>query len=211
MSFRSMVPACVSGLVVAGLICLAQGTPERTAYQSVALADTEPSPRVTSSVYSVQPSPHAQSEFLGLLIQAIPGDVIELAAGKFNFDMDLEVSTNNITIRGQGPDKTILSFKNQHMGSKGIEATGDNFVIENLAVEDTRGNAIKVVGGEERHLPQRADRMDRRAEDLQRRVRRLSGPMRERADRRLHRPRRRRRGRLCRPVAADCRQELPRV
>ena len=32
------------------------------------------------------------------------------------------------------------------MGSKGIEATGDNFVIENLSVEDTRGNAIKVVG-----------------------------------------------------------------
>lgn len=146
MSFRSMVPACVSALVLAGLICLAQGTPDRSAYESVALADAESSPRVTPSVYTVEPSPHAQREFLGLLIQAIPGDVIELAAGKFNFDMDLEVSTNNITIRGQGPDKTILSFKNQHMGSKGIEATGDNFVIENLAVEDTRGNAIKVVG-----------------------------------------------------------------
>ena len=101
---------------------------------------------MTPSVYTVQPGPHAQREFLGLLIQAIPGDVIELAAGKFDFDMDLELSTANITIRGQGMDKTILSFKNQHMGSKGIEATGDNFVIQDLAVEDTRGNAIKVVG-----------------------------------------------------------------
>ena len=87
-----------------------------------------------------------QSEFLSSLIQSSPGDVIQLAAGTFNFDMDLEVTTNNITIRGTGIDKTILSFKNQQMGSKGIEATGDNFVIENLAVEDTRGNAIKVVG-----------------------------------------------------------------
>ena len=98
------------------------------------------------STYTVQPSPHAQREFLGYLIQAIPGDVIELAAGKFDFDMDLELSTANITIRGKGMDKTILSFKNQHMGAKGIEATGDNFVIQDLAVEDTRGNAIKVVG-----------------------------------------------------------------
>jgi parallel beta-helix repeat protein len=116
------------------------------AAQRAAKPTGAPAPRVTPSVYTVQPSPHAQRDFLALLIQAIPGDVIELAAGKFNFDMDLEVTTNNITIRGQGPDKTILSFKNQHMGSKGIEATGDNFVIESLAVEDTRGNAIKVVG-----------------------------------------------------------------
>jgi parallel beta-helix repeat protein len=146
MSYRSMVPACVSGLVLAGLFLLVQGTPDRAATQLVARADAASAARVTPSVYTVKPGPEAQREFLGLLIQAVPGDVIELAAGKFNFDMDLEVSTANITIRGQGPNKTILSFKNQHMGSKGIEASGDNFVIENLAVEDTRGNAIKVVG-----------------------------------------------------------------
>ena len=110
------------------------------------MAQQTAAPRVTPSIYTVQPGPHAQREFLGYLIQAIPGDVIELAAGKFDFDMDLELSTANITIRGKGMDKTILSFKNQHMGAKGIEATGDNFVIRDLAVEDTRGNAIKVVG-----------------------------------------------------------------
>lgn len=146
MSMRSMVPACVSGLVLAGLFFLVQAMPNRAGSESLALADAGPARGIKSSVYLVQPGPAAQREFLGMLIQAVPGDVIEFAAGKFNFDMDLEVSTNNITIRGQGPDKTILSFKNQHMGSKGIEATGDNFVIENLAVEDTRGNAIKVVG-----------------------------------------------------------------
>ncbi len=144
MSIRSMVPACVSGLVLAGLFLLVQATPDRAA--TPARQFDLHRARVTPSVYTVQPGPEAQREFLGLLIQAIPGDVIELAAGKFNFDMDLEVSTNNITIRGKGPSKTILSFKNQHMGSKGIEASGDNFVIEDLAVEDTRGNAIKVVG-----------------------------------------------------------------
>ncbi len=142
MSARSMVPACVAALVLVGLVCLVQGMPEHGGAPAAAASGV----RLTPSVYTVQPGPNAQREFLGYLIQAIPGDVIKLAAGTFNFDEDLEVSTNNITIRGKGMDTTILSFKHQHMGSKGIEATGDNFVIEDLAVEDTRGNAIKVVG-----------------------------------------------------------------
>jgi len=135
---RPTIPVFICGLVLAGLICLAQATPDRATEGTAALSK--------STIYSVKPGRDAQSQLLSILIQAIPGDVIEFSAGTFQFDLDLEVTTNNITIRGQGPDKTILSFKNQNMGSKGIEATGDNFLIENLAVEDTRGNAIKVVG-----------------------------------------------------------------
>ncbi|MEM7232652.1 MAG: SO2930 family diheme c-type cytochrome, partial [Planctomycetota bacterium] len=45
-----------------------------------------------------------------------------------------------------GIDKTILSFENQRIGSKGIEATGDGLVLEDFAVENTKGNAIKVLG-----------------------------------------------------------------
>ncbi len=97
-------------------------------------------------VHTIKPGPGAQRELLEILIQAVPGDVVEFSAGTFAFDVDFELTTNNVTLRGQGPDKTILSFKNQHMGAKGIEATGDNFVVADLAVEDSRGNAIKVVG-----------------------------------------------------------------
>jgi parallel beta-helix repeat protein len=134
-----MVSVCVTALVLVALVCLLEITPERA-------AASKSSVPAASTVYTIKPGPNAQREFLATLIQSSPGDVIELAPGTFNFDIDLEVTTNNITIRGAGLDKTILSFKNQQMGSKGIEATGDNFVIENLSVEDTRGNAIKVVG-----------------------------------------------------------------
>ena len=47
---------------------------------------------------------------------------------------------------GRGPDKTILTFKGQTAGGQGIEATGNNFTLEGLAVEDTAGNAVKVLG-----------------------------------------------------------------
>jgi parallel beta-helix repeat protein len=140
---RSLLPAIVAALVIVGLFCLAEMTPDSAAPRTMA---TKTSPTVESTTYHLIPSVEAQNELQAILIQAIPGDVIDLAAGTYHFDMDLDISTNNITIRGAGHDKTILSFKNQQMGSKGIEATGDNFVIENLAVEDTKGNAIKVVG-----------------------------------------------------------------
>jgi parallel beta-helix repeat protein len=148
MAARPMVSVCVTALVLVALVCLLEVTPNRAdlAPQSDHSAAAHTPGAATPAVYTIKPGPNAQREFLANLIQSSPGDVIELAAGTFNFDIDLEVTTANITIRGAGLDKTILSFKNQQMGSKGIEATGDNFVIEDLSVEDTRGNAIKVVG-----------------------------------------------------------------
>ena len=43
-------------------------------------------------------------------------------------------------------DKTIWNFENQETGSggEGLLVTKGGFTIENLAVEDTRGDAIKV-------------------------------------------------------------------
>lgn len=97
-------------------------------------------------VHSVKPHSQAEAEIQGLLISAVPGDVIQLEEGTYEFLQEVISTQDNITIRGRGIDKTILSFKKQNAGSKGIEATGDAFVIEHLAIEDTIGNAIKVLG-----------------------------------------------------------------
>ncbi|MGI9429528.1 MAG: parallel beta-helix domain-containing protein [Bythopirellula sp.] len=80
------------------------------------------------------------------LIQAVPGDEIVLGEGTFELTRQLDVVANNITIRGQGSQRTILSFKAQRSGGQGLEATGDNLVLEGFAIEDTAGNAVKVLG-----------------------------------------------------------------
>ena len=41
---------------------------------------------------------------------------------------------------------TVLRFGNQTTGSQSILATGNNFVVEDLAVEDSPGDAIKIEG-----------------------------------------------------------------
>jgi len=80
------------------------------------------------------------------LINAKRGDVIEIPEGNFEITRTLSlVGIPNITIKGAGQNKSILSFKNQTEGAEGlkISETG-KITIENLAIHDTKGDAIKI-------------------------------------------------------------------
>lgn len=81
------------------------------------------------------------------LILAEDGATIELAAGRFTLTKSLSLEgKKNITLRGQGMDKTILSFKNQTQGAEGIKVTNcENIVIEDLTAEDSKGDLIKTM------------------------------------------------------------------
>jgi parallel beta-helix repeat protein len=78
------------------------------------------------------------------LIKAKPGSVIEIPAGKFSFDKTLSLNVPKVTIRGKGMKETILSFTGQKAGSAGLMVKADDFVIEDLAIEDAAGDALKV-------------------------------------------------------------------
>lgn len=79
------------------------------------------------------------------LIQAKEGDIIEIPEGKFHFDKSLMLDKiANITIRGAGKDKTILSFKNQTSGAEGLHIVADKVTVENLTIQDTKGDGIKL-------------------------------------------------------------------
>ena len=83
------------------------------------------------------------------LINAKPGDVIELGEGRFEFNSTLSLDVSHVTLRGKGPDKTILSFKNQGAGTGGeglLVTSKDDVTIADLAIEDARGDGIKING-----------------------------------------------------------------
>jgi len=83
------------------------------------------------------------------LIDAKPGDVVELGEGRFDCRATLSLDVSGVTVRGQGPDRTILSFKEQGAGTGGeglLITSKENVVIEGLAVEDAKGDAIKAQG-----------------------------------------------------------------
>ena len=97
-------------------------------------------------------SPHSDPEYTDILRAELegaePGDIIEIPVGTFNFKRSLVLSADNVTIRGAGMDKSILSFKDQMVGAEGLLVHANHFLIENLAIEDAVGDALKINDGE---------------------------------------------------------------
>lgn len=85
--------------------------------------------------------------FQEMLLDAKPGDVIEIPEGIFEFDRSLSLNIDNVTLRGAGHDKSVLSFKGQIAGAEGLLVNASDFTIENMAIEDTKGDALKVNEG----------------------------------------------------------------
>ena len=82
------------------------------------------------------------------LLDAKPGSVIEIPAGRYHLDRGLSLRVNGVTIRGAGMEQTILSFRDQVAGPEGLLAQASDFTIEGLTIEDTKGDALKINSGE---------------------------------------------------------------
>ncbi len=84
-----------------------------------------------------------QQQFL----DAKPGTVIDIPPGKHMLQRVLTLRANGVTVRGAGSDKSVLSFKNQISGPEGMLVYGNDFVIEHLAIEDSKGDGLKINDG----------------------------------------------------------------
>ncbi|MDW8334236.1 MAG: parallel beta-helix domain-containing protein, partial [Bacteroidia bacterium] len=95
---------------------------------------------------AVKPSDNVQKELQTALIKIGDGDTLALAAGTYRFKVGLSMEgKNNVTIVGEGPDKTILSFAGQTVGAEGlIIKNGKNITLKDFAVEESKGDAVKV-------------------------------------------------------------------
>ena len=94
---------------------------------------------LTGSLLSntIQPGPLSYEEIQKALILSKPGDIIRLGEGIFEFEDGLSLDINNVTILGEGINKTILSFKNQKSGAEGLMITSNGVTLKDFAVEDT--------------------------------------------------------------------------
>lgn len=84
------------------------------------------------------------------LIEAKPGAEILLPAGTFDFKRSISLNdTPDITIKGAGKGKTILSFKDQIEGAEGMLIKNvKGIILEGFTIADSKGDAIKVQGCE---------------------------------------------------------------
>jgi parallel beta-helix repeat protein len=118
--------------------------PHRRTWRAVALLLA----LVATAAYSCRQTPaDIEKHLQERLITAKPGDVIQLPEGKFHFDRTLSLTVDKVTLRGAGMDKTILSFAGQKEGAQGLLVKANDFVIEDIGIEDSAGDALTVQGG----------------------------------------------------------------
>jgi len=97
-------------------------------------------------IFGVSSDNNIYKELQTKLILASKGDIISIPKGKFHLERSLwGENLNNITIKGEGIDKTILSFKNQIEGAEGIKIfNSNNVTLKDFTIEDSIGDLIKI-------------------------------------------------------------------
>ncbi|QGZ94549.1 parallel beta-helix domain-containing protein [Terricaulis silvestris] len=93
--------------------------------------------------WRVRPGPEAEQELQTALIEARPGDTVQLGRGRIELTSGLSLDVDRVTIRGEGHDETILSFSNQRRGAEGLLVTSNGVTLRDFAVENARGDGIK--------------------------------------------------------------------
>ncbi len=99
-----------------------------------------------SETIIITPSEDPYSEIQEALILASPGDIIRISEGLYQLEDSLSIDIDGLILEGEGMNKTILSFKNQLSGAQGLSVTSNGVTLRDFAVEDARGDAIKVKG-----------------------------------------------------------------
>ena len=90
----------------------------------------------------------AQTRLQEALITAQPGDVVQLAAGRFALSDGLSLDADGVTLRGAGMDASVLDFSGQQGAGEGLLVTSDNVTLRDFAVENTKGDGIKSKGAD---------------------------------------------------------------
>ena len=104
---------------------------------------------VRAETVTFTPGPEAQQQIQEAFILSPPGTVFHLKEGRYAFDQTLSLDVENVTIRGDGMDKTVLTFQSQDAGAEGLYVTSDKVTLEDFAIEDTKGNAFKSNGADD--------------------------------------------------------------
>lgn len=111
----------------------------------VACGDPDPCEGVSGTCVGISAGASTQ-DIQAALIEVAAGGTVAFAAGKYDVSAELSLDVEGVTIRGAGMDVTTLSFANQTTGAQGMLVTADNFTIEDIGLEDSPGDALKILG-----------------------------------------------------------------
>lgn len=98
---------------------------------------------VNARTIEVAAGPDAQTRLQTALIEAEAGDVVQIGAGTFDLTDGLSLDNDGVTVRGAGAERTILNFAGQQGSGEGLLVSGDDVVLRDFGVRDSKGDGIK--------------------------------------------------------------------
>ncbi len=102
----------------------------------------------SAKIWTVKASANLEFDAQEALLQAEPGDTIQLPAGRFNLNQELSITTPFLTLRGAGMNQTTLVYGANAGGPQAIISYADHTTVEDLGVEDHPGDGIKIIGAD---------------------------------------------------------------
>ena len=117
----------------------------RTAIVTAALLAA---PAAYAKTTMIEAGEGAQERIQEALILAEPGDVVELGEGRFDLTDGLSLDVDNVTFKGAGMDKSVISFAGQLGAGEGLLVTSDDVVLRDFAIENSKGDGIKSKGAD---------------------------------------------------------------
>jgi len=97
----------------------------------------------------VAPGGDAHETLQSALIDAKPGDTVHIAAGRYDLVDGLTLDTANVTVKGDGPDKTLLALDGQKGGAEGLLITANGVTVRDFSVQNAKGNGVKAKGADQ--------------------------------------------------------------
>ncbi len=99
------------------------------------------SKNVNSEDIFIDPGPDVQERLQEAMILMNEGDTLTIRSGYYSFEDSLSLDIDNVVIKGEGMNETILDFKNQQSGAQGLLVTSNKVTLKDFAIMDAKGDA----------------------------------------------------------------------
>ncbi len=118
----------------------------KTVRCSLACASLFLAPSAFAKVWMVPASDHLEFDAQEAILQAAPGDTVQLPEGRFNLQGELTIATPYLTLQGAGMDKTVLVYGEDAYGPQSIYSSVDHTTVQDLTILDHPGDGVKIIG-----------------------------------------------------------------
>lgn len=101
-----------------------------------------------AKTFDIRPGPDADARLQQAFAEARAGDAIVIRQGVYTVTAGLRLTADRVTVRGDGPDRTILNFSNQGRQGAALTILSDTVTLRDFAVDDPRGEGVSALGAD---------------------------------------------------------------